>query len=175
MAAAYFRWRSRKVVRRAENAERRLGSLGSLTVSQPWPAPAGSRTNETTPARARGAGLHLGNGAVAVTGGVGDEQRCSYPGDGVVRGEPVAKFEIEESGGERDAAPDIDDGAGSDSDGAPGGGTDHGDVPGTGAAQGGDGGGHVGGVPVALLAGGAAGVAGAAAVEQQTWNPRPAR
>jgi len=61
--------------------------------------------------------LHLGNGAVAVIGGVGDEQRCSYPGDGDVRGEPVAEFEIEE------------------------------------------------GVPVGLLAGGAAGVAGAAAVE----------
>lgn len=79
--------------------------------------------------------MHLGNGAVAVIGGVGDQQRCSYPGDGDVRGEPVAEFEIEESGGERDAAPDIYDDAGSDSDGAPGGGTDHGDFPGTGAAQ----------------------------------------
>jgi hypothetical protein len=53
--------------------------------------------------------LHLGNGAVAVIGGVGDEQRCSCPGDGDLRGEPVAEFEIEESGGERDAAPDIYD------------------------------------------------------------------
>jgi hypothetical protein len=49
--------------------------------------------------------LHLGNGAVAVIGGVGDEQRCSCPGDGDLRGEPVAEFEIEESGGERDAGP----------------------------------------------------------------------
>jgi hypothetical protein len=119
--------------------------------------------------------LHLGNGAVAVIGGVGDEQRCSCPGDGDVRGEPVAEFEIEESGGERDAAPDIYDDAGSDSDGAPA------EAPTTATFRAperrrvADGGGHVGGVPVALLAGGAAGVAGAAAVEQQTWNPRPAR
>lgn len=140
------------------------------------PAAAGSRTNKTTPGRARRSrvctsvmGLSLSSGASATSSG------ARTPGDGDVRGEPVAEFEIEESGGERDAAPDIYDDAGSDSDGAPGGGTDHGDFPGTGAAQGGDGGGHVGGVPVALLAGGAAGVAGAAAVEQQTWNPRPAR